>query len=69
LIIHIKRQKILTPDEIENSTYIYTAYRTRAWSATSASASQSALISEYLMPIGLAAWPRPHRNQSINMCL
>jgi hypothetical protein len=52
VLLHITQQTILTPEEIANSTYIYTACRTRAWSATIASASQPALIPESSMPIG-----------------
>jgi hypothetical protein len=37
VLLHINQQIILTPDKIANSTYIYTACRTRAWSATIAS--------------------------------
>jgi hypothetical protein len=52
VLLHINQQTILTPDEIANSTHIYTACRTRAWSATSPSASQPVLKSESSTPIG-----------------
>jgi hypothetical protein len=52
VLLHINQQTILTPDEIANSTHIYTACWTRVWSATGASASQAALISQSSTPIG-----------------
>jgi hypothetical protein len=52
VLLHINQQTILTPDEIANSMYIYTACRTRAWSATVAGASQPVLIPESSVPIG-----------------
>jgi hypothetical protein len=52
VLLHINQHTILTPDGIANSTYIYTACWTRAWSATGASASQPAPISESSTSIG-----------------
>jgi hypothetical protein len=69
VLLYINQQTILTPDEIANSTYIYTTCLTRAWSATVASASQPALIPESSTSIGYLAWPSPSHGQSINMHL
>jgi hypothetical protein len=63
--IVIGRQSYSTRDC--KTTYIYTSCRTRAWSATITSTSQSELIAETPTPIGEPAWPRPSRGQSINM--
>jgi hypothetical protein len=51
-LLHINQQTILTPDEIAKPTHIYTACQIRAWSATTASTSQAALIPESSTPIG-----------------